>query len=116
MLKYDNYTSDKFKIIMTLVLYLIENLKRNNKYSYNWKKGGQFANQKQWINQNDDLFSNWNLFIFINSCCLYICKTYQHGNRGRNLKDTPHENEENNQDELYNNNEEKIGKIQSPTK
>ena len=28
----------------------------------------------------------------------------------RNLKDTPHENEENNQDELYNNNEEKINK------
>ena len=47
MLKYDNCKSDKFK--NNIDIGLIPNRKFENeinKYSYNWKKGGQFANQE----------------------------------------------------------------------
>ena len=51
-----------------------------NKYSYNWRSGGQFAKKNETVNTNDELFSNWTLYIFITYCNNYFYKTDQHGN------------------------------------
>ena len=47
MLKYDNCKSDKYKNNIDIGLIPSRKFENEiNKYSYNWKKGGQFANQE----------------------------------------------------------------------
>ena len=47
MLKYDNCKSDKYKNNIDIGLIPIRKFENEiNKYSYNWKKGGQFAKQE----------------------------------------------------------------------